>query len=159
MQRFILLTLLIFSGLLAKGQDIEVIKIEQLEALLGNTDGKDRVINFWATWCKPCIVEMPHFEKIQAKYKERNVEVILVSLDFVENIDRVKKFVERKGIRSKVLLLDEIDYNSWIDKVDESWSGAIPATIIVNAHAAKSSFYEKEFKAGELEKTVIDFIN
>lgn len=159
MRKLLFIGVLIFSISIAEGQEIKVIKIDALEQLMQDTNGKTRVINFWATWCRPCIVEMPYFEKAATDFKDQNVEVVLISLDFVEKLDKVKGFVERKGIQSKVVLLDEMDYNAWIDKVDPSWSGAIPATIIINSKNKQRAFFEQEFHEGELEKTIQTFIN
>lgn len=109
------------------------------------------IVNFWATWCKPCIKEMPYFERLASNYKDQNVEVLFVSLDFPELLEsQVIPFIERKNITSKVVLLDDTGANEWIPKVDESWSGAIPATVIYNKNGRK--FYERSFTYEELEK-------
>jgi thiol-disulfide isomerase/thioredoxin len=150
--------LFIVISLSTTAQDIPVIKFPELQKMMQDTKGKTIVFNFWATWCRPCIVEMPHFEEANKNFKDQNVEVILVSLDFVENMERVKKFVTNRQIKSKVVLLDEVDYNSWIDRVDPSWSGAIPATIIINSQQQKKAFYEKEFKENELNQTITAFL-
>jgi thiol-disulfide isomerase/thioredoxin len=55
------------------------------------------VINFWATWCKPCVEEIPHFEKLYATYKNQKVKVIMVSCDFKKQLEtRVIPFVQNK---------------------------------------------------------------
>ncbi|MCV9388849.1 TlpA family protein disulfide reductase [Reichenbachiella ulvae] len=142
----------------SQAQNIEVIKYEKLESILNAKTDNNRVINFWATWCGPCVKELPQFEALLEKYKNENLEVILVSMDFASNLEgKVKKFVEKKGLKSKLYLLDETDYNSFIDKIDPSWSGAIPATMMLSARNEKKLFLEKEFKEGELEKAYLDF--
>ncbi|GAB5401367.1 MAG: hypothetical protein Aureis2KO_29520 [Aureisphaera sp.] len=111
------------------------------------------VVNFWATWCKPCVKELPAFEQLWHTYRDNKVKVVLVSLDFPEKIEAgVIPFIEKRGIASKVVLLDDPDANSWIPKVSEEWSGAIPATIIVTKDARK--FYERSFTYEELEQEV-----
>ena len=83
-----------------------------------------------------------------------------MSFDFVEQLEtKVKTFVNKKGLKSKIYLLDETDYNAFIDKVDPSWSGALPATMIVDSRKNKRLFLEKEFDQGELEKVYLEFIN
>ena len=84
------------------------------------------------------------------------INVNLISIDYVQEIEKVKKFVARKEIKSKVYLLDEIDGNTWIDKVEPSWSGAIPATLIINHDTGGKVFVEHELKEGELEKLIED---
>ena len=115
------------------------------------------LVNFWATWCKPCVEELPSFEKIYDKYKGQNVEVILVSLDFPKKVDDVLvPFIEKNKLKSNVILLDDPKQNRWIPKVDKDWSGAIPATIIINEN--NRSFYEKSFTFIELEDQLKGFI-
>lgn len=128
----------------------KVIKISSLEALMKKKEGPVQVINFWATWCAPCVKELPLFEQLQAA----NTKVTLINIDFVEKLDKVDAFIAKKNIKSEVLLLDEIDYNSWIDKVDKSWEGSIPATLVYNPANGKRAFVQQELKEGELEKLI-----
>lgn len=115
------------------------------------------VINFWATWCAPCIKELPYFEKLNAENK--NVKVILVSLDSKKDLEKkLIPFIEKRKLNSKVLLLADKDYNSWLSKVDADWSGAIPATLLLNGK--KKQFAERDFENfDELNQYVNSFIN
>ena len=132
-------------------------KFKDFEHHLYQENDKVYVINFWATWCKPCIAELPYFEQIQAKYKDENVEVILVSLDDMRKLEsKVIPFIEKNKLQSEVILLDDAKYNSWIDKVSTEWSGAIPATLFYNKN--KREFYEQEFDYQELEGIVKSFL-
>ncbi|PIB34072.1 hypothetical protein BFP72_00825 [Reichenbachiella sp. 5M10] len=153
--------LLLWMGIhMATAQEIQVIKYEELNQIIQKQDGKTRVINFWATWCAPCVKELPQFEALYEKYKNKNTEVILVSMDFADQLDaKVKKFAAKKNLKSTLYLLDETDYNSFIDKIDPAWSGAIPATLMIRSKTNTRIFIEKEFKEGELEKVYLNFIN
>lgn len=92
------------------------------------------VINFWATWCKPCVKELPHFEQLTEKYKDSKVKVVLVSLDFPKQLEsKLVPFVKKHELKSTVVTLLDGKYNDWIDKVSEEWSGAIPATLFYQA--------------------------
>jgi thiol-disulfide isomerase/thioredoxin len=141
------------------GQEIEIIKHDQLLHLLDNCKNDDiYVYNFWATWCRPCVEEMQHLEKLGIKYSF--VHVNLISLDAVETLEtRVKPFIEQRGLKSTVKLLDETDFNVFIDKVDERWSGAIPATVIVDCKSGTRHFYEKMFNEGELDSIIAEISN
>ncbi len=130
----------------------KVIKYPVLDALMKKQEGPVQVINFWATWCGPCVKELPMFEQVNASNPA--VKVTLINLDFSDKLDKVDAFIVRKNMKSDVLLLDEIDYNSWIDKVDKSWEGAIPATLIYNPATGKRVFTQHELKEGELEKLI-----
>lgn len=144
-----------FFGHISFGQEVEVIKSDKLFQMIGVSDENNtiKVYNFWATWCAPCIREIPQFEYVNKSYS--NVDVILVSLDDVDLLNnKVKPFIIKKNIKSKVVLLDETDFNEIIERVDKNWSGAIPATLIVDHKNKKQLFFEGEYKEGELEKTI-----
>lgn len=138
----------VFSG---RGVEIPVYDFKNFEHLLSINDGKTRIINFWATWCKPCVAELPYFELINSRYPDNEVEVILVSLDLPNQVEtKLIPFVRKQRIQSKIVLLDDPDANSWIPKVNENWSGSIPATIIYKGNT--SNFYERSFTYDELER-------
>lgn len=142
------------------GQEARIIKLETLRKLMDEPSEKIRIINFWATWCAPCIKEMPLFEKITTG-DHPDLEVILVSLDLDldPNPEKVYRFISRKKIQSKVLILDEKDPNEWIDKVEKEWSGALPATIIINQKTGKRKFVEKELHEGDLQALIAEVRN
>lgn len=127
-----------------------------LEYYLSQKNDTTYVVNFWATWCVPCVEELPHFEKINEKYKDNKVKVILVSLDMAKMIEpKLLPFIKQRQIKSQVLLLRDPDADAWIPKVDTTWSGAIPATVIYNSEMR--SFYERSFTYDELEKEISNF--
>lgn len=117
----------------------------QLEHIFNQNESKAYVINFWATWCKPCVEELPYFEKITETYNSEEVKVILVSLDFEKQFEKkLVPFMAERDLKSEVVILLDPDSNTWINSISEEWSGAIPATIIYNAD-------KKEFKEGSYE--------
>jgi thiol-disulfide isomerase/thioredoxin len=130
------------------------IKLKDLQQIINKPSDKVQVINFWATWCAPCVREIPLFEKLNQN--NSNVDVTLVSMDYDldPNPEKVYRFISRKNLKSKVLILAESNPNNWIDKIDKNWSGALPATLIVNTKTGKRKFLEKELKEGELEKII-----
>ncbi len=138
--------------------ELEVYNFDAFETFLNNTDNKTYIVNFWATWCGPCIKELPYFEKLNAKYKEQGVEVLLVSLDFPKQYEKkLIPYINEKQLQSKVIALNDPDSNMWIPKVNKDWSGAIPATLIYNKH--KRQFYERSFNYDELKAEVEQFLN
>ncbi|MEW4922862.1 redoxin family protein [Algibacter sp. 2305UL17-15] len=137
----------------AQEVDLEIYDFEGFKQFLNKKDNKTYVINFWATWCGPCVKELPYFEKLNELYKDKNVAVILVSLDFPHVYEsKLKPFIINKNLKSKVIVLNDSNENKWINEIDESWSGSIPATIIYNKNERK--FFEKSFTYEELEKEV-----
>ncbi len=138
---------------------IPIYNFNQIEPLFNPATNNDTVyiFNFWATYCAPCIKELPHFEKIGQEYTDKKVKIILVSLDFKSQIEsRVIPFLQRRNILSEVVVLSDPDANSWIDKVNPNWSGAIPATLIVKGN--RKEFYEKEFTYEEIKSLTNKFL-
>ncbi len=128
---------------------IEVVDFEGMYSKIDLSVDKTYVINFWATWCAPCVKELPHFEEVNNEYKNKNTEVILVSLDFPSQIEsKLKPYLKKNKIKSRVILLDDSKMSSWIPKVSEQWDGGIPATLIVNS--SNYNFYPKPFDKEEL---------
>lgn len=132
-----------------------VIKISDLEKRITSNNDTTYIVNFWATWCKPCVGELHEFDSITAVYKDQKVKVLLVSLDFKESMKKqVIPFLKKKSLLSEVLLLDEVNGNYFIPKIDESWSGAIPATLIVNNAKGFREFLEKEITFNMLAEKI-----
>lgn len=141
-----------------EGVKIMSFDFNSLEPLLHKNNETTYVINFWATWCVPCVKELPYFEQLNKKYKNQKIKVILVSMDLPKKVETALiPFVKKKKLESLVLHLDDPDANTWIEKVDKNWSGAIPATVIYNNKTRK--FYERSFTFEELEKELSTIIN
>jgi thiol-disulfide isomerase/thioredoxin len=134
-----------------------IVKVKEVEKILKTPSDQIQVVNFWATWCGPCIKEMPLFENLGKQRSDIKVTLVSLDLDLDADPEKVFKFVERKAIQSTVLILDETDPNSWINKIDKKWSGSLPATLVVNTKTGKRTFAGKELKEGELE-TMIDSV-
>jgi thiol-disulfide isomerase/thioredoxin len=138
--------------------NVPTMDYKELKPILNLNDDKIYVVNFWATWCAPCVKELPYFEKVNQEYKDKNVEVILVSLDFPKKKEtKLLPFIEKKNIQSKVIHFDDLDEQFWIADINESWSGALPATLIYSKD--KRAFFEKSFTQEELENEIQSFIN
>ena len=135
------------------GQAVQQIDGDGIAVLSSLSNDTTYVLNFWATWCSPCVKEIAIFEKLHKDKTYPNLKVILVSLDFVNQIERrVIPFLEEKGISAQVRIMTDTDYNAWIDRVDPSWTGAIPATLIYNRD--QRTFFEKELTYNELVKQI-----
>jgi len=150
----LLLSILLLSFLpVLKSQDIRITDFKGLEPLLNQQNDTTYVINFWATWCMPCVKELPYFQQIHDEFSQEKVKVILVSLDFLKHLDtRLKPFLQKNKLSPEVILLNDPDSNAWIDKVSPDWSGAIPATVIYNRNFR--NFYEKSFTYEELQTII-----
>jgi len=152
--RYALFLVLLLTSPLSWGQGSELVKLDKLQQLIQNEKEQIQVVNFWATWCAPCIKELPLFEKLTADRKDVRVTLVSMDLDLDPDVEKVRKFVMRKKIHSQVLILNERNPNQWIEKLDKNWSGALPATLVVNNKTGKRKFVERELHEGDLEKLI-----
>lgn len=130
---------------------------DHLSPLFDQDDDKVHVINFWATWCEPCLDEMPNFLKLNEIYQD-DWDLTLVSLDLRNQVNsRLKPFVESRNIEDLVIWLDDPKENEWIPKVDKNWSGALPATLIYRGDSRR--FYEEAFSYEKLKEEVEYFMS
>jgi thiol-disulfide isomerase/thioredoxin len=145
--------LFLLFPLLLNAQTVPSLSYNELKPLLNQKGDKIYVVNFWATWCAPCIKELPYFEVLDQR---EDVEVLLVSLDFPKHKEsRLLPFIKKNKLQAKVVLLDDADENYWINDIHPNWSGAIPATIVYNND--KRDFYERSFTQNELLNLVESF--
>ena len=130
-----------------------ILKIDKLLQRIENKNDTLYIVNFWATWCKPCVAELPDFEKVNNDFKSGKVKVLLVSMDFKEELEkRVLPFITKNNYMSEILLLDETD-GSFINKIHPEWSGAIPATLLIKNN--KKLFIPKKTNYEELKSKII----
>jgi thiol-disulfide isomerase/thioredoxin len=142
----------------SEAQELKTFKTyEELNHYLSEPKDKPLVVNFWATWCAPCVKELPYFETLHQN--NPNIKVITVSLDFEKQVEsKLIPFLKKKKYSFITTYLAEKNYNNWIGKVDENWSGSIPATLII--HKEKRIFIEHEFSSyDELNNYINQTIN
>ncbi len=153
MRKFYYLLLIVCGTNLLAAQKISIVSIQQLQARIKANNDTTFIINFWATWCAPCVTELPDLDSISKKYSNQSVKVLLVSLDFVEDINtKVIPFLKKKQLISEVLLLNETNANNFIPTIDNAWTGAIPATLIINTTKKVNTFYEQKITYELLKK-------
>ena len=137
------------------GVEFKTYSFDQLEERFRAGNDTLYVVNFWATWCKPCVKEIPYLESFHEKYKDGKVKVLLVSLDFQKHVEsKLIPFLSDYDLKSEVVHLDDPKANVWIDKVNASWSGAIRATIA--RKGTRENFHEGSFPD---MKTIEAFVN
>ncbi|MEQ8581902.1 MAG: TlpA disulfide reductase family protein [Marinoscillum sp.] len=149
MKKTLIVILTLFIGV-ASAQEIRPIKLPELQQLMSANTAGLKVFNFWASWCGPCVKELGYFNALASN---NNTEVILVSLDFPEDIEKARKILEKKEVALSTYLLDEKDYDKYITSIDNSWSGAIPATLFIDKKGNRY-FYESSFEKQELDNVV-----
>ena len=148
---FAILFFLYFSPISA--QSIPKWKITDVEKYVAKENNDVLVINMWATFCKPCVAEIPAFIKVTDKYKSQNAKLLLVSLDlpsFYPN--KIASFAKKHKFNSNIVWLEETDADYFCPKIDKAWSGSIPATLFLNKKTGYRKFLEEEMSAAEFEK-------
>lgn len=136
-------------------QEVAVVKYEKLQEVIAGEKDKLLVVNFWATWCGPCIAELPHFMEVNRENKgDAGFKMILVSLDQARQLDKVKQLITRKKLETEHYLLDDnARMNEWIPAFDPGWGGGIPATVIYR-NGVKAEFVESGLSKTELKNLI-----
>ena len=148
----IIIFIVVFFSFPVFGQEVKKIKIIDLEKIIAESK-TPLVINFWATFCKPCMEEIPHFQKLGKKYEKKGVKLLLVSLDMKDAYPgQVNTFIKKKKITVPVVWLDESDADYFCPKIDKAWSGAIPATLFINKKNSYRKFTQEPLSEEQLAK-------
>lgn len=139
---------------------VKIVKFTDLENVIKKNDNKLYVINFWATWCKPCVEELPGFMEVNKMYgNNQGFRMILVSLDLAKEAEtKVRPFVLKNKINAEVYLLDDNKrMNEWIPAIDKNWSGAIPATVFYK-NGKQLEFIESKMHKNELVQIISKYL-
>jgi thiol-disulfide isomerase/thioredoxin len=147
----ILFGVLFFASFSSFAQTVPSWKVTKLQDYILKSDSV-LVINFWATFCKPCIEEIPYFESIVNRYKDQKVKLLLVSLDLKDEYPAgIKTFVQKSKYNSQIVWLNETNADYFCPKVDKKWSGGIPSTLIINTKTGYRKFFEDQLKPEQFE--------
>lgn len=148
MKKHLIFGLIILFHLTAAAQEIKTMKLDEIDHFIQSTT-KPTVINFWATWCGPCVQEMPWFNKIVNENK--NVDMVFVSLDDNRAYpEKIQSFISSKNINGTIFWLNEASPD--ISAIVPRWSGMIPTTIFINNKSGYKKIKEQQVSPGELRK-------
>lgn len=149
---FIFTVVIFFFALPVVGQEAKKVKVTDLEKIIAESKGP-LIINFWATFCKPCMEEIPHFQKLQAKYKNNGLQVLFVSLDMQDDYPaKVNSFIKKRKMSSS--WLDETNADYFCPRIDPAWTGAIPATLFIHNGRKYRKFIEEPLSEEGLQNEI-----
>ncbi len=153
-KKSLVLSVFLFASILGFSQEVKSVKITDLEKII--TESKTPlIINFWATWCTPCIEEIPYFLKEVNTHKKDSVAILLVSLDFKESYPAgISSFAKKRKFDAPIAWLNETNADYFCPKIDVKWSGAIPATLFINNSKGYRKFYEAQLSYLQLVAAV-----
>ncbi len=144
--------IILCCALKASAQQIPVWKITDAEKYIDSSKSDVLVINFWATFCKPCVAEIPSFIQITNRYKKEKVRLLLISLDLKSEYPKgIAAFAKKRKFFTSIAWLNETNADYFCPKIDAKWSGSIPATLFVNTKTGYRIFFEEELSAAEFE--------
>lgn len=159
MKKCFVIILLMMIAVVSFSQEVREIKITDLEKIITESK-KPLLVNFWATWCIPCIEEIPYFQEEVNKHRSDSLTLLLVSLDFKKQYpDGLSSFIKKRKFTAPVLWLNETNADYFCPKVDEKWSGSIPASLFINNKTGYRKFFEQQLSREELRKEIMAILS
>lgn len=158
MRRILVVMAIILLAGTTYAQRIDAVKAADINKWASSGDTV-YIINFWATWCIPCVQELPEFNTLYQRYSGKPVKMLMVSLDFKEDFPgKLQMFAQRKRMQPLVVWLSETDPDKFIPEIESSWQGSIPATLIIKPGKLRK-FIEGQTSAEEVGKIVDGVMN
>lgn len=148
-----LIVLALTLGTINANAQIKEWKIGDVDQFIKNAPTDVVIINFWATFCKPCVAEIPFFIRNAKAYGENKVTLVLVSLDLPNQFPKkIETFAKQHNFNATIVWLNETNADYFCPKIDSTWSGSIPATLMINKRTGERLFYEEEMSETDFKK-------
>jgi peroxiredoxin len=116
------------------GEPVSISKADSsvLLDLKKNSSGKFRLVNFWATWCAPCVAEFDEFVTVNRMYRHRDFELVTVSMNEPDEKDKVLEFLKKQHASNRNLIFASDDRERLMNSFDSHWQGALPYTVLID---------------------------
>jgi thiol-disulfide isomerase/thioredoxin len=137
---------------------VESIDAAGLEALRKNDSGKLRLVNFWATWCEPCVTEFPELVIINRMYRKRDFEFVTVAANYPDEKRKVLDFLQKQQASNKNFLFGENDKFKMMTAFDPNWQGGLPYTVLLSPKGQVLYHKQGEIDPLELRRIILDAI-
>lgn len=137
---------------------VQTLSPDELQERLTRSEENYRLVNVWATFCIPCLEEMDELVKIHRMYRKRNFEVITVSADSKDLLERVQGVLEEKHLSASNYILDSDDRDALFDAVDPEWQGALPFTALISPEGKVVYRVHGEFDPLTLRREIVNRI-
>ena len=157
MRIVIIISCLLFT-LSVKGQEVKKIKITDLEKTIKESK-TPLIVNFWATFCIPCLEEIPYFQEEVKKHAKDGLQLLLVSLDMEDDYKKISPFIAKRKFTAPVVWLNEYNADYFCPKVDSAWSGAIPSSLFINNKTGYRHFIEEKVSQEKLQQEINKILN
>lgn len=150
-RRKFIIVFLLFVGVNTNAQQIKEVKIADLEKIIAESK-TPLIVNFWATWCQPCIEEIPYFLEEIKDHRKDSLTILLVSLDFKDAFPgQISSFAKKRKMTVPIVWLNETNADYFCPKIDAKWSGAIPATLFIDNKKGYRKFVEEQISHEKLK--------
>lgn len=156
-----ILFILALAGCSSDPLEIQIVDPEDIVSQASKHKGTDAVlINFWATWCKPCVDEFPDIVALDEQYRHTGFKTYFVSLDFFDDASALIEFLENHGVEGVTFKANDSDPNTFINAMHPNWSGAIPFTIVYGKKSGKVvDYWEGQRDKAFFEHAIIKALN
>ena len=159
MKKIFLLLLILFLGCNNSDIKLKTVDASDINNQIKKHKGSKAVlINFWATYCVPCIEEFPMIVDLSKKYSEKGMQIYFVSADWLDRKKEVRDFLLEKDVKGLSFIKEEGNDNNFINEISREWSGALPFTIVYDKNGNLSDYWEMKKNKHRFESAIIKAI-
>lgn len=141
----------IAAGLAGAAEKLQPVDEAGFQKLIAANKGKVLLVDFWATWCKPCRAEMPELVKLETRLRAKGVKLVTISADEPESEAEAQKFAAQMGVPRPAYIRKAKDDEKFCTFVDPKWSGALPALMVYDRSGKRVKSFYGETPMKELE--------